>query len=410
MDKAKIRKLISKRCLSIISQELLDLIKEEQERKKRIWIRKWMEQRSTHGVSNLLLNELVENDIAEFTNCMRMSPTMFHTLLDKVYSRIQKCDTILREAIPAKIKLQVTLSFLATGNSYRNLQQSFRVSKAAISKFVPEVCDAIYEHLQDFLQVPDSEEKWKNIEKGFNTRWNFPNCYGAIDGKHINIRAPSHCGSFYFNYKGVNSIVLMAIVDDNYCFRYIDIGCNGRVSDGGVFQNCAIFTALENNILPDGGFIVGDDAFPLKTYLLKPYSRKQLTKGEKIFNYRLSRARRIVENAFGILVSRFRIFEKPLSCEVSTADKIVGTCCALHNWLRSESVSSYMPRGSVDEENIDEGIITEGSWRTQSYSSFLPIANSRSNHSSQAARDLRDKYQEYFLNEGSVSWQEMMIY
>lgn len=69
-----------------------------------------------------------------------------------------------------------------------------------------------------------------------------------------------------------------------------------------------------------------------------------------------------------------------------------------------------MPRGSVDEENIDEGIITEGSWRTQSYSSFLPIANSRSNHSSQAARDLRDKYQEYFLNEGSVSWQEMMIY
>ncbi|CAI6358479.1 unnamed protein product [Macrosiphum euphorbiae] len=164
----------------------------------------------------------------------------------------------------------------------------------------------------------------------------------------------------------------MAIVDDNYCFRYIDIGCNGRVSDGGVFQNCAIFTALENNILPDGGFTVGDDAFPLKTYLLK-----------KIFNYRLS---------------------------LSTADKIVRTCCALHNWLRSESVSSYMPRGSVDEENIDEGIITEGSWRTQSYSSFLPIANSRSNHSSQAARDLRDKYQEYFLNEGSVSWQEMMIY
>lgn len=57
------------------------------------------------------------------------------------------------QAIPAKIKLQVTLSFLATGNSYRNLQQSFRVSKAAISKFVPEVCNAIYEHLQDFLQV-----------------------------------------------------------------------------------------------------------------------------------------------------------------------------------------------------------------------------------------------------------------
>jgi len=73
MDKAKIRKLISKRYLSIISQELFELIKEEPKRKKTIWIKKWLEK---DGVRNLLLNELLEVDITEFTNCMRMSPTV----------------------------------------------------------------------------------------------------------------------------------------------------------------------------------------------------------------------------------------------------------------------------------------------------------------------------------------------
>jgi len=96
----------------------------------------------------------------------------------------------------------------------------------------------------------------------------------------------------------------MAIVDHDYCFRYINVGANGRNSDGGIFRNCSIYQKLENNnILPNGGFLIGDDAFPLKTYLLKPYSHRSLAYDEKIFNYRLSRARRIVENAFGILAS-----------------------------------------------------------------------------------------------------------
>ncbi|KAB0805346.1 hypothetical protein PPYR_02316 [Photinus pyralis] len=145
---------------------------------------------------------------------------------------------------------------------------------------------------------------------------------------------------------------MMAVVDYNYCFTYINIGCNGRQSDGGVFLNSLLCDALENDLLPADGFIVGDDAFPLKKYLMKPYSRISLTKGQKIFNYRLSRARRIVENAFGILVSRFRVFEKPMSCLPSTVDKIIRTCCALHNWLRITSASNYMPRGSIDEEDI----------------------------------------------------------
>ena len=83
----------------------------------------------------------------------------------------------------------------------------------------------------------------------------------------------------------------MAVADYNYCFTYIDVGCNVIVSDCGVFQNCSLYTALENGLLPEGYRLVGDDVFPLKTYLIKPYNSVPLTKEEKIFNYRLNRAR-----------------------------------------------------------------------------------------------------------------------
>lgn len=70
-------------------------------------------------------------------------------------------------------------------------------------------------------------EEWQDIQVGFHSRWNFPSCCGAIDGKHITIQAPPNCGSEYYNYKGTNSIVLMAVVDHDYCFRYVDIGSYG---------------------------------------------------------------------------------------------------------------------------------------------------------------------------------------
>ena len=145
-----------------------------------------------------------------------------------------------------------------------------------------------------------------------------------MDRKHVNIGAPANRGSVYFNYKKTFSVILLALVDANYLIM-IDVGSFGRSSDGGIFSYSALGKRMENgslNIPPDSCLpgtnieapfvIVGDEAFPLKTYLMRPYRGRQSSGHDFMtyFNNRLSRARRVSENAFGILVQKFRIFLK----------------------------------------------------------------------------------------------------
>ena len=137
----------------------------------------------------------------------------------------------------------------------------------------------------------------------FKERWNFDNCIGALDGKHVVIRPPPSSDSYYFNYKHTFSIVLLALVDADYKFTYVDIGTNGRISDGGVFRNSALAQALEHDDLniPDPAplpkrtmkvpyVIVADDTFPLSQNILKSFALRTPTKDQRIFNYRPSRA------------------------------------------------------------------------------------------------------------------------
>ncbi|GBN28199.1 hypothetical protein AVEN_129299-1 [Araneus ventricosus] len=91
-------------------------------------------------------------------------------------------------------------------------------------------------------EIPSTANEWGEISKDFLRKQNFPNCYGAIDGKHVLIQAPPNSVSQFFNYKGFHSIILIALVNWDYSFTYIDVGCNECVSDGGLFQNCSLYS------------------------------------------------------------------------------------------------------------------------------------------------------------------------
>ncbi|KAM9571566.1 uncharacterized protein ACWYII_000199 [Salvelinus alpinus] len=136
------------------------------------------------------------------------------------------------------------------------------------------------------MPVP-KEEDWRAIAAEFLERWNFPNCLGSIDGKHVVIQAPPCSGSQFYNYKGTYSVVLLAVVDAIYCFRVVDVGAYGKGRDGGTLRDSAFGQALQDGTLeipppaslpgaedlgPVPHIFVGDEAFPLKHNLMRPYA------------------------------------------------------------------------------------------------------------------------------------------
>lgn len=221
--------------------------------------------------------------------------------------------------------------------------------------------------------MPETAEQWLH-----KNTFSFPHCVGAIDGKHIIIQAPHHSGSEYFNYKKNFSTVLLAVVDSNFCFMYADVGCQGRISDGGVLRQSELWRKISSNTinfptpepLPGGNIdmpyvLVGDGAFPLSTHIMKPFPGNHgVGTPQRIFNEQLSRSRVIVENVFGIMTAVFRVFRKPIALNVKNTSLITITCVRLHNFLRRSKTSchSYTPQGSLD--TIDDGtIIAPGTWR-----------------------------------------------
>ena len=290
---------------------------------------------------------------------------------------------------------------------------------------VKEVCEALWDSLQpDFVKMPSTEEEWLAVSREYEQMWNFPNCIGAIDGKHVVIQAPANAGSSFYNYKGSHSVVLLAICDAHYCFVMVDVGDSGRHSDGGVLSHSVFGQALESNSLslppdralpgttsPNVSFVfVGDAAFPLKRNMMRPYPGRNLPEAQAVYNYRLSRARRVIENTFGILASRWRIFRRPI---IATPEHVVTytkAAIALHNFLR-KTESTYCPVGFVDSEDND-GNISEGAWREESTAQGLgPIHRLGSNRHSSAAASIRDAFKDYFSSPaGEVQWQYQRVH
>lgn len=95
-------------------QELTGMLEEEISKQKRIWVRKWIDDRDKTGGSALLLTQLRIEDPEEYKLALRMTPKNFDDLLMLLSSSIQRQDTFMRDALPAKVKLEITLTFLAS--------------------------------------------------------------------------------------------------------------------------------------------------------------------------------------------------------------------------------------------------------------------------------------------------------
>ncbi|KAK4886556.1 hypothetical protein RN001_002827 [Aquatica leii] len=402
--------------LCLIAAAVAIMVKKNKNARKKVrsrWVKPWLTKRISLSHINLLTELRLEPD--DYRNYLRMNEDTYIELLQLVTPYIQKNNTVLRMAISPHERLSAT--FLATGRSYEDLKYTVIISAQALGHIIPETCEAICKALSGrYMKFPTSEQEWYAVANHFQERWDFPHCLGAVDGKHIRITCSPQSGSYFYNYKGFFSIVLLAIVSANYEFLMVNVGTNGRVSDGGVIENTSFYNKLVDDKLniPAASEIhgsnkkipfvfIGDEAFALRPNFLKPYSQKKLNYSRKIFNLRLSRGRNVVENAFGILASRFRIFRTEINMKLQNIERVTLACCTLHNFLRSKCGETYI---SLNSDSYD-GVAQNHSDEVEP--TFIPLQRGHNRHAREEAKEVRDEFLQYFLNEGQVSWQHARV-
>ena len=266
--------------------------------------------------------------------------------------------------------LLVPHRFLATGDAMTTIAYNFRIGVSTARLIILDVCTALWDALASIHMPVPSKVEWQTIADFF-VRWNFPNCIGAIDGKHIMIQCPSNSGSLFFNYKSYFSIVLLAVASADYRFVMVDIGAYRSSNDSGVLNHTALFKCLKkkklgippSKQLPNDikethvpHVLLGDEAFPLRCDLMRPFARNALTNERCIFNYRLSRARKVVEIAFGILANQWRIFHRCIQLNPDNVTTVVKATVLLHNILT-------VPADKVCTEVTDRGEIFDDAFQ-----------------------------------------------
>lgn len=428
--------------------------KMKKKKKRTQYVRPLNINRQISGEYCSLLRDIWDvDDIKIHHQYFRMSRARFLDLVERLRPKIARGPTH-RSPIDVPERVAITLRILASGCSQQSVAETFRVGKSTVNKIFYETCAAIWSVLQEeFLKFPD-EDSWKTIAEEFGSFWNFPLCVGAIDGKHITIRAPANSGSDFFNYKHTHSMVLLAVVDARYCFSMISVGSYGRESDSGIFSRSVFGQQLNDGTLgippptelprttkTSPYVFVGDEAFPLKENLMRPFPGKFITNHNyffyhacsyhyvhtsrlvifmqiilcfallgtgldlrrRVFNYRLSRARRIAENAFGILRARWRILARPIDCKPENVNHIVKASVVLHNYLkRTDNVSTPASQYSMSDQ----------AWRAvvDADTNVLPVGRLGSNMNSASAREIRENFANYFSSpQGSVPWQESLV-
>ncbi|CAM4540845.1 unnamed protein product [Lepidochelys kempii] len=261
----------------------------------------------------------------------------FMELCDLLSPALRHKNTKMRAALTVEKQVAIALWKLATPDSYRSVGNQFGVGKSTVGAAGMQVANAIKDLLISRVVTLGNVQV---IVDGF-AAMGFPNCGGAIDGTHIPILAPEHQASEYINRKGYFSIVLQALVDHKGRFTNTNVGWPGKVHEACIFRNSGLFQKLqEGTLFPDQKItvgdvempivILGDPAYPLMPWLMKPYTGS-LDSSQELLNYRLSKCRMVVECAFGRLKARWRSLLTRLDLSVTNIPTVITACCALRN-------------------------------------------------------------------------------
>lgn len=276
--------------------------------------------------------------------------------------------------------------------------------------------------------MPQSEDEWKQIAQNFEQKWHFHKCLGIVGGKNVMISmrtaaaaAAAAAGALPPADNSANSYsnaILMAIVNDNFQFTYVNVSDKSRSNDSGIWQASDFNSCLQSNTLHiptdynvNGSkcqlpyVFVGDKSFPLRNNLLRPFASRIPPYDERIFNYRLARARRVFDNTFNVLTNRFQCFHRPIALDSDRVDSIILAACTLHNFLL-HNCQNYIDLMSLDYEDTENGAVVHG---TRIESAALLDLTLTTTSTTNIGKTVREEYKKFFNGAGKVPFQDRMI-
>ena len=284
---------------------------------------------------------------ARFKKTFRVSKATFRFILGRIEHDLQR-DTVAEDPIPPAFRLAVCLYRLARGDYYYTIAEMTGLGISTVCGIVSDVTKAIINNLwkqQVSQHFPRNEQEFRDKILDMEEVWQFPCSWAAIDGCHIPLKCPAgglQANKEYHNYKNFYSIILMALVDAKRRFIWASCRFPGNSHDSIILQSTNLWSKITaGQTIRDVGkdvegvsvppLILGDSAFPFQSWLMKPNTSAVLTPSQQYFNYRLSRARMIIEDAYGGLKGRWRVLLR--KCE-STQEEVRDNtlaCIVLHN-------------------------------------------------------------------------------
>ncbi|CAF2610044.1 unnamed protein product [Rotaria sp. Silwood2] len=279
----------------------------------------------------------------QFKENFRIERSTFSSLLQQIRPYMEKLDTNYRAAIPIEKRLACALYALGSSSEFRTIGHLFGIGKSTAREIFHEFCSILVDKFfHRFIKFPTTDAEIKETIDGFLIKCGYPLCLGAVDGTHIAIKPPLGFECDYFNYKKYHSIIMLATVNSNLLFTYVNIGAPERCNDSSIYNNCSLSNVIQhpiyqnhfmmiNNVMVHS-HLIADSAFALSSNLMKPFSdRLNMPKTQTLFNYRLSRARCSIERAFGSLKNRFRLLHRKLEHDLNNVINIVKAATIIHN-------------------------------------------------------------------------------